>query len=333
MKEVSTLKKTTKNRLIAPLIIHFEGPLVKKHRIPLPELVSFLQNLQSGIERVALLITGALTSERSGRKPGDITQQCTLDIIEVGKGSITVTCDLAQSDQYEKFDNIGERSVTAFLKGITAIGKDTEALPSGYDRGVFKSLYDSGRVFSHGIQSVSFDFKTRIQHIKVKYTEEKYHFLEALLRATSENVRTLEGRLLMGDFKESGLRCRLHPPVGNPINCEFDELLKKEIYRALIRYVRISGVSSEEEGIIRKFLIKNLEILPFDEQPILADSGKNSFYETSVTIEQLAEKQKVSPVTDFNGLLGTFWPDGESVDEFLATVRHWRTEHYKENAD
>ena len=32
---------------------------------------------------------------------------------------------------------------------------------------------------------------------------------------TEEKVRTIEGRLLMADFKEQGTRCRVHPSVGD----------------------------------------------------------------------------------------------------------------------
>jgi hypothetical protein len=35
--------------------------------------------------------------------------------------------------------------------------------------------------------------------------------------------RTIEGRLLMGDFREPDFRCRIHPQVGAPITCTFDE--------------------------------------------------------------------------------------------------------------
>ena len=43
-------------------------------------------------------------------------------------------------------------------------------------------------------------------------------------------------------------------------------------------------------------------------------------------IEQLAVEQGVCPVTDFESLLGDFWPEDESADEFIAQVRAWRRE-------
>lgn len=43
-------------------------------------------------------------------------------------------------------------------------------------------------------------------------------------------------------------------------------------------------------------------------------------------IEQLAAEQGVSVVTDFNALLGNFWPEDESADDFITQVRAWRLE-------
>ena len=43
-------------------------------------------------------------------------------------------------------------------------------------------------------------------------------------------------------------------------------------------------------------------------------------------ILRLAEQQGIKPVQNFDDLLGDFWPEDESIDEFVATVRAWRDE-------
>jgi len=40
----------------------------------------------------------------------------------------------------------------------------------------------------------------------------------------------------------------------------------------------------------------------------------------------LAAEQGVTPIADFDALLGDFWPEEESADEFIAAVREWRRE-------
>jgi hypothetical protein len=42
------------------------------------------------------------------------------------------------------------------------------------------------------------------------------------------------------------------------------------------------------------------------------------------SIEQLMAEQGTGPITDVSVLHGNFWPEEESVDEFVATIREWR---------
>lgn len=41
-------------------------------------------------------------------------------------------------------------------------------------------------------------------------------------------------------------------------------------------------------------------------------------------LERLAAEQGVRPVTDFESLKADFWPEDESVDDFVRTVRERR---------
>ena len=43
-------------------------------------------------------------------------------------------------------------------------------------------------------------------------------------------------------------------------------------------------------------------------------------------LEKLAAKQGVRPITDFDSLRADFWPEDESVDDFVRTVRERRTD-------
>jgi hypothetical protein len=46
----------------------------------------------------------------------------------------------------------------------------------------------------------------------------------------------------------------------------------------------------------------------------------------SQTFEELAAQQGVSPIDDFESLLGKPSPEDESVEEFSARLREWRRE-------
>jgi hypothetical protein len=46
----------------------------------------------------------------------------------------------------------------------------------------------------------------------------------------------------------------------------------------------------------------------------------------SPTFEELAVQQGVSPIQDFVSLIGRPFPEDESVEEFSALLREWRSE-------
>jgi hypothetical protein len=41
-------------------------------------------------------------------------------------------------------------------------------------------------------------------------------------------------------------------------------------------------------------------------------------------LERLAKEEGVRPITDFSSLRADFWPEDESVDDFIETVRDRR---------
>lgn len=55
-------------------------------------------------------------------------------------------------------------------------------------------------------------------------------------------------------------------------------------------------------------------------------TGTQSFFDAVLDIEALAKQQGVCPVTDLEALLGDFWPEDETPDQFISTVRQWREE-------
>jgi hypothetical protein len=54
--------------------------------------------------------------------------------------------------------------------------------------------------------------------------------------------------------------------------------------------------------------------------------GRAFFAQPRSNLATLAAEQGVRPVADFDELLGDFWPEDETPDEFAAAVRQWRRE-------
>jgi len=42
------------------------------------------------------------------------------------------------------------------------------------------------------------------------------------------------------------------------------------------------------------------------------------------SVEQLMAEQGTGPVTDVSALHGDFWPEEESIEDFLETLHEWR---------
>ena len=50
------------------------------------------------------------------------------------------------------------------------------------------------------------------------------------------------------------------------------------------------------------------------------------FFGLLPNLQKLAERQGVKPVTSLEDLAGDFWPENESDEELVTTIRAWRQE-------
>jgi hypothetical protein len=57
-----------------------------------------------------------------------------------------------------------------------------------------------------------------------------------------------------------------------------------------------------------------------------AANGHAFLAQPARTLSELAVEQGVRPVRNFDDLLGDFWPEDETADQFIAAVRQWRDE-------
>ena len=309
-----------------PLTVRFEGPAVREHRMALHDVVLFAGNLQKAVDRVARVLLGQSESVQAGRKPADIAKACSLDVVGVGAGSFTLTCDLPYDRQTDLLPDLGERALICLVEGIEAIGKNGEVLPQGYDKGVLLALRESGKLLDHGVTRISYELATRKRRWRPSYTREVHDRLVARIQEPVHNRRSIEGRLLMGDFKASGLRCRVHPPLGRPVLCEFTEQQRDAVLGALTKYVRLVGEASVANGEIRSLSIEDIEVL--DQEAEVSSEGEAgaASFDGSIDLAALAARQGVPLATEFDRLLGDFWPEEESADSFVAAVRGWRNE-------
>ena len=57
-----------------------------------------------------------------------------------------------------------------------------------------------------------------------------------------------------------------------------------------------------------------------DDRPVAAQYAPSGH----PSIEQLMAEQGTGPITDVSMLRGDFWPEEESIEDFLDTLHEWR---------
>lgn len=321
-----------------PLLkIRFDGKAVGPGRIPVAHLLHFLGNLNKALQRTGRVLTGETESVRRGPQPRSIKEEVALDLVLLTQGSQAAVLgfDRRQTELSLPSMDIGLEILESALKGLSAVQQADDTLPPGYDAGVLMAWRDAGTLFSQGIEKIEFTLKHRQQTLSATYTPQGFTRIQERIKGPQTNVRTIEGRLLMADFKEHGTRCRVHPSVGEPVLCVFDEAQKDEVLENILHYVCIVGEAKEDpiSGKITSIKIHDIERLEDreGESTNLLPQGtpiSRDFWE-SPTLDELAEAQGVKPMINVRALFGT-WP-GELDDGFEDFIDELRHSHLKGN--
>jgi hypothetical protein len=128
----------------------------------------------------------------------------------------------------------------------------------------------------------------------------------------------------MADFKEHGTRCRIHPSVGDPILCYFDDSKSDEVLENILHYVKIVG-EAKQDPLTQKIVsvvisdIRRIEDQEnVDTKLLPVGTPLPSEFWRSPSIDELAQAQGVSPLNDVTILFGT-WP-GTPDDGFEESI-------------
>jgi hypothetical protein len=209
-----------------------------------------------------------------------------------------------------------------------AIQKDV-SMPPGYDPGVLLAWKDAGRLFDSGVSHIEITLNHRAEPLHVRYDARRRDLIRARILGAERHLRTIEGRLLMADFKEYGTRCRIHPSAGSPVMCLFDESLRDEIYQNILRFVRVTGQARVDPftGRVASIVISDIERIEADEdefkESLPSGAPLPGDFWNPPTFEQLAEAQGVKPVTSLESILGG-WPEDEIDDGFEEAINALR---------
>lgn len=308
------------------LSVRFEGQAVGAAKIPVDHLMTFLDNVTKALHRTGRLLAGESASVHPGRQPLGIREEVALDLVLLTEGSPAAVLGFERHQSARALPgmDVGQEILEKALSGLAEVQGSSEALPMGYDAGVLMAWRDAGTLFSKGISRIEFTLREQGAPLRTDFTPAGHDRIRQRIKGPETNIRTIEGRLLMADFKEHGTRCRVHPAAGEPVLCLFDESQKDEVLDNILQFVRIVGEAREDPvtGKIASIKIRDIERLEDRE-----GEGANllpvgtplfgSFWQ-SPSLNELAQAQHVSPLADASVFFGT-WP-GEPDDGFEAAI-------------
>lgn len=84
----------------------------------------------------------------------------------------------------------------------------------------------------------------------------------------------------------------------------------------------VNGTLSDQTTVILDEPIA----LPAGRVRITVEPVPNTIFWQGRTVAELAEAQGVKPIETLDELWADFWPDEESVDDFIETTYQWRRE-------
>ena len=314
-----------------PLLkIRFDGEAVGPGRIPVAHLLRFLANLNKVFQRTGRVLMGEAQSVRRRPESRSIKDEVALDLVLLTHGSPAAVLGFERKQTQMVLSELDQGMVIfeKAIAGLSSAQNADDAMPTGYDSGVLMAWRDAGLLFSQGIKKIEIALNHREKPLSATFFPEGLARIQERIKGPQTNIRTIEGRLLMADFKEHGTRCRVHPSAGEPVLCLFEEGQKEEVLEDILHFVRIVGEAREDPitGRIASIRIHDIERLEDreNEDADLLPQGtpiSRSFWETP-TLEELAESQGVKPISDIEALLGG-WP-GDPNDGFEEEVLKMR---------
>lgn len=322
---MSSRKKTTRakkepKRPTYALKVKVEGPGVHRKSIPIPELLKICASIQSAVLRQAeSMERPAATTLRRGPITASAQDECTLELTGIVAGSTGLLFRYSKSQQHLPI--VAATFGSEVLSRVASTVRDFEKskqVSTEIDPGVLASLQELGTVFERkSITKISISVPGhdgRKGAVKSVYTPAVRERIAARMKAQTQEPLSIEGKLEMADFKETGRICRIHPSIGVPVQCSFDPSKEEEIYQALRHPARVTGLArvNPHSGKVEEIKIDKIELL--DELML----GARNFT-AGYSLQQLAEMQGVRPLAHPDDLAGG-WPSDENLDEFIETT-------------
>lgn len=248
------------------LDIHLVGAAVKSHSVSVDDFVRLVQNVQLAVKRLGQRIAGQ-QGKKSGRMIKDVEAACSLQVLAISKGSVSVSLGLPPPPaQGNLFGDTGDRALGRFIDGMLLLEKSTSEWPAEFEPAVLDPILEVGRVLKHGVQRIEFRHGLRGHRRVVRYTQKLRDKIERKIQSPTPEQISLTGFLLEVDFKDK--TAEIHPTLGEVVRISFPAELEDIVLEGAKRQVRVIGLGHKEPaGRISKFQAVHLEILDSESLP------------------------------------------------------------------
>lgn len=274
------------------LTLTVTGPGATGGRLALSEMARVAGELQATLERIALGLVGQVRVG-AGRRPQDIVEAVRLDVTGLRGGSAIL--DIAPPDATLIEHGLLAESLGT-LQGISLAIVKQHALPEAATPQVIDGLLRLAGGLSPGNVTLIELRRTGGSQPLLTVDAQFQQSLRTLRHRRTASV-TIIGRLQMGDFAPSALKCRVDS-FDASVSCSFDDGLRSDVLAAMDQLVMATGTAEFSGQVLRSLAIESLRVVEGAATHALHD---------------LAEQQAVSPVED----LSSFWVKTED-DEFAA---------------
>jgi len=297
------------------LELRIEGPGVHPGTISVPDLVRICQAAQDAVNRQAEAMRGGV-SLRPGPKTSEVHDECTLELVGIEKGSTILPFRFAKPQlPLPGATTFGSDVIKSVVATVKRAGSARDR--SEFDPGVLASLKTLGEVLEKGrISKIEWIVPGRSgeKTTKAVFDKRVRNLVLQKIKTPSQRTESIEGILEMADFKEEERKCRIHPLIGQPIVCSFDEAQGDKIYQWLRKPVRATGMAriNANTGRIDELHLERIDMV----EPLL--TGGRDFF-TNRSMEELAKVQGVKPSKNSKAFSGG-WPADEDLDAFLEEI-------------
>jgi len=227
-------------------MLRLDGPMVSEHRLPLSELERVSKQLRIALRDVATVLSDYGPSGQGGRVKAFIEDATDLRVVgspRAGSFCLELEAPTPAADQEELdigvAEDLSERTISAFISGLTALSDDLTELPKGFDRGVLRALKPFKTALKRGITGIELNSEQGARSQRACIDSEKLAVAERLIRKPIRSHAVAQGMLQMVDFGR--LECRIDRPPQPSVSCVFAEQDRDAVQAAVRQFVRVVG--------------------------------------------------------------------------------------------